>query len=91
MNIFFNNRQIFITGGSRGIGKTIVEQFCMSGGKVIAPTHHELDLNDPSSIDKYMSVSKLEPSIIVFNAAINNKLSIEDISERDLMETFQIK
>ena len=48
-------RTVFITGGSRGIGKAIAEKFEEEGYHVVAPTRQELDLTSSESISKCIS------------------------------------
>ena len=49
-------RTVFITGGSRGIGKAIAEKFEEEGYHVVAPTRQELDLTSSESISKYIEM-----------------------------------
>jgi 3-oxoacyl-[acyl-carrier protein] reductase len=59
-----------ITGGSRGIGKAIVERFRAHGFDVIAPTRQELDLACMDSIQRFIT-NMPRCDILVNNAAIN--------------------
>ena len=69
---------IFLTGGSRGIGKHIKETFEENGYKVIAPSRIELDLSDHLSVEKYIKQCKHTPDVIINNAGIN---SVEEIMD----------
>lgn len=71
--------KILITGGSRGIGKSIVEQFNKHGHMVIAPSRHELDLS------KKVSLVDTQFDIIINNAGINPLKNIMEISDEEVM------
>lgn len=78
-----------ITGGSRGIGKSIKDLFIEHSIDVIAPDRKELNLADNESIKHFMSTI---PSIdILINCAgINNLASLEEMTPTMLQEMVQI-
>ena len=78
-----------ITGGSRGIGKSIALYFATKGVEVIIPTREELNLNDPSLIKSYIS-SLSSVNILINNAGVNNIQNIEEVEYNNLLETFNI-
>lgn len=49
-----------ITGGSRGIGKCVVDLLRGMGWDVIAPTRREFDMNDPTGVELWIKQSGLE-------------------------------
>ena len=80
-----------ITGGSRGIGKSIVEHFRSKHINVISPTREELDLSNVQSINSYLQHINIgEIDILVNNAGINDLCSIENLELNDLLNVFQI-
>ena len=81
----------FITGGSRGIGKAIVEQLRSVGCEVYAPSRDELDLVDCDSVERFINKHKNEKyDIIVNNAGINDINDIEDITDDEIESAMQI-
>ena len=60
-----NVRKAFVTGGSRGIGRKIVEQLQQEGYIVYAPTREELDLSDSQisdeEIERAMQINLISP------------------------------
>lgn len=70
---------ILITGGSRGIGKSIVDKFTRLGHNVSAPSRQELDLH------KKVVLGNVDYDIVINNAGINPIKSIENISDEDVM------
>ena len=84
-------KTIFITGGSRGIGKTLVEHLSSLDYDVIAPSRSELDLSSNSSIESYLKINnKLPIDILINNAGINKPEWIEEMSEDNIDKTIQI-
>lgn len=74
-------RTALVTGGSRGIGQAVVEQFREGGIHVIAPTRQELDLASHKSVSDYLRENhKLKIDILINNAAENVVNRIPDIS-----------
>ena len=71
--------KILITGGSRGIGKSIVKKFNKHGHTVVAPSRYELDLS------KKVSLINTEFDVIINNAGINPLKNIVDISDEEVM------
>lgn len=78
-------KRVFITGGSRGIGKAIADIFNKNGYEVVYPSRAELDLNDPESINKYLEEHKAERyDVIINNAGCNDIHEIENITDDEL-------
>lgn len=80
-----------VTGGSRGIGKAIVEKYLACGIEVLCPTRDELNLSSNASVEYYLKtidISKID--ILVNNGGINNLARIEELRLDDLMEVLQI-
>lgn len=78
-----------VTGGSRGIGKAIVEQLRNRGINVLTPSRQELDLLSNVAIDNYL-MSLTKPIDILVNDAGINRLGGPEFSDSDLQDTLQI-
>lgn len=89
MKIEFEKQRVFLTGGSRGIGKKIKEIFEKSGAEVIAPTHQQLDLNDLCSIEDYFENDN-DFDIFVHCAGINKLAGIEEIDNTIINDVFNV-
>lgn len=78
-------KKVLVTGGSRGIGKAIVQKFEEHGYEVVAPTRQELNLLDEKSIMDYVEKHKEDGfDVIVNNAGINDIHEIEDITDDEI-------
>lgn len=86
-----NKRNAFITGASRGIGRSIFECLSANGFSVIAPSREELDLNNPESISSFLDEHQsLAIDILINNAGINLLASLDQLTEKNLDETLQV-
>ena len=75
-------KKVLLTGGSKGIGKAIMEVFEANGYTVIAPSHSEMDLSDTKSVMDYIEKNKDESfDVIINNAGINEIGLIEEITD----------
>lgn len=82
---------VFITGASRGIGKAIKNIYLANGYNVIAPTRQELDLADANSVARFLQNNKqLQVDILINNAGINDINLIENITDKEINDTFEI-
>lgn len=91
MEISFQNRTVFLTGASRGIGRTIKNTFIENGAEVVAPSRQELDLADVSSVKRYLSsYSQKMPDIFVHCAGINRLAGIDEIAPETLCDVMQV-
>ena len=82
---------LFLTGGSRGIGKTIKQPFEFQGITVIAPSREELNLADKTSISSYLEKNAaLKPDIFIHCAGINELAGIDTITQEILERVFQV-
>jgi len=71
--------KILVTGGSRGIGKAIVDLYQLNGHIVHSPTRSELDLTQPINLEYR------EFDIVVNCAGINPIKFIDNISDNEVM------
>ena len=72
--------KVLITGGSRGIGKSIVDFFILNGHTVWAPSRETLNLSKPIRLDSP------EFDIVINNAGINPLKYINDISNDEVLK-----
>lgn len=80
-----------VTGGSRGIGKAIVEKFCGEGYEVAAPSRMEMDLADAGSVQRYLENHRgASYDVIINNAGINDIHEIEHITDEELNAMMQV-
>ena len=95
----FKNKTIIVTGGARGIGKQISEDFKSKGAEVIVTDTSNLNFLDPKSIAEFLnSIKDLDIDICINNAGINeinpfceiSDQSWEDIIAVNLTGTFKI-
>lgn len=78
-------RKVLITGGSRGIGRSIALKFENEGYEVITPNRKELDLNNTDSISLYIQKNQHKIfDVIINNAGCNDIHFIEDITDDEI-------
>lgn len=83
-------RRALVTGGSRGIGKAIVDLFRSRGIEVLAPTRAEMNLCDNNSIISYCKSIEGPIDIIVNNAGINTIATLDNLEEQVLDDMIQV-
>lgn len=85
------NKKVLITGGSRGIGKAIVDLLKKESYSLLYPTRKELDLFDNISIEKFIKENKDQKiDVIINNAGINHPQWIEEMNDDNIKNTLQI-
>ncbi len=73
-----------VTGGSRGIGKAIVDELKSKGVIVTYTSTKDVDFSDDKSVDKYIDkIKDLQFDILVNNAGICINNDISDITYED--------
>ena len=77
-------RKVLITGGTGGIGSSIVERFKDKGHNVFAPTHQQLDLSLP--ID--LQLTDWNYDVVINCACINDVMNLREAS---MFDFFNIK
>lgn len=63
------SRRVVVTGGAKGIGLAIVEQFAALGDEVVALGHAELDVTDEHAVNaKFAAIGEVD--VLVNNAGV---------------------
>lgn len=84
-------KKVLVTGGSRGIGKAIVEKYVQNGYEVFAPSRQELNLNCIESVEKYVQAHKdVRFQILINNAGCNIINEFADFQDEDLEQMMQV-
>ena len=79
-----------VTGGSRGIGRAIVDELSAQGWSVLAPPREELDLANPSSVDGFLSTIDSPLSGLVLNAGVNAPKQVGDLTFQEWQSIQQV-
>ena len=91
IEIDLQGKTAFVTGGSRGIGNTIVKVLQNCGADVIAPLRSELDLSNLESVDAYICLhNDLKVDVFVHCAGINELAGINEISQDLLSRVYDV-
>ncbi len=80
-----------VTGGSRGLGRAIVDELTEMGYEVCAPTRTDLDLASSNSIENFIQKNKSAGfSVLINNAGINFPNTLMDTPGELWNETLQV-
>lgn len=91
MEIDFKNKNIFLTGASRGIGACIYRKFVALGANLIAPGRNELDLSSRDSMKRYLDAhQEMDIDIFIHCAGLNELAGIDTIDAALLDRVFQV-
>jgi len=99
----FNGKNILITGGTRGIGKQIALDFLKNGANVFITgtsksstldkkiKYLQADFSNKKSLESFIKkISNLNIDILINNAGINIIKPIEEVSDKDFNDLFNI-
>jgi 3-oxoacyl-[acyl-carrier protein] reductase len=81
---------VFLTGGSRGIGLAIKNRFEEAGCKVICPSRNEMDLSSQESMIKYLERLDDSIDILINNAGVNVIQPFLEINGEEIEGTFNV-
>lgn len=84
-------KKALITGASRGIGMATAQKFLSQGYEVFQPTRGDLDLNNSSSISKYINDNRgITFDVIINNAGCNDINLIENITDAEIASMINV-
>lgn len=83
------HKNVLLTGGSRGIGKSIKELFASRGLNVLAPSRKEMNLLSNESIIEYVKKHQ-DIDVLINCAGINDLAAIDEMTETKLQEMLQV-
>ncbi len=84
-------RKVLVTGGSRGIGRAIVQKYENNGYEVVAPSRKELDLSYPESVEEYVERHKNESfHVLVNNAGCNLINDFVNVNDEEMNQMLQV-
>jgi len=86
------DKNVFITGTSRGIGKSIKHAYTINGWNTNKHNSKILDLSDTKNLAKFLKKEFIEnpPDTIVLNASINENIKFKEINEESLNSSLKI-
>ena len=106
MKVSFDDKTVIVTGGSKGIGKAIAENFVKAGARVIVTgravtrdseleskiEYMSLDLGTESSIESFLGylTSLNKVDAFVNNAGINIINEVHDITDADFDKIIKV-
>lgn len=83
-------KKVLVTGGSRGIGKSICEVFEAHDYEVVAPKRSELNLLDDESIEIFIEKYKnITFDVVVNNAGVNDVHNVDEITDEEINNMMQ--
>ena len=84
MNINFKNKNVLITGGSRGIGRELVSTFTNLKANVVYTSTKDLEFNNKKSVDTFLDkIKNLSFDVCINNAGVNINNNFCDIKDVD--------
>jgi 3-oxoacyl-[acyl-carrier protein] reductase len=87
--INFQNKKVLVTGGTRGIGRSVADTFRELGASVVATGKKDLDLSNMDSIDSFCDTIE-GVDICINNAGINYIDSFCDVRDENWNEIIQV-